>query len=190
MKQRFAVGDLSVFFLSKEEYQCPLTSEIVRIGKKINELKEESKGVISIRYGKRVVTTTQGINLGKITRGELVEIVDYNPVKNTMLVIGKKKPNAEAPTHWLALQAKTEINAVICLHDKEISENISDEHAAVINTDATLNSYEGITSVLKNLKANKYITIKDHGIMTTAVNLKEAEKQIVRIMRNHYENSR
>lgn len=190
MKTKFAVGDLSVFFLSKEECQCPLTPEIIRTGKNINDLKEDISGVISTRYGKRMITTTPKVDLGGITRKKLVEIVDYNPVKNTLLVIGKKKPSAEAPTHWLALQAKPEINAVICLHDKEIGENIPDGKKAFLDTDASLSSYEGITSVLKNINEKEYIVIKNYGIMTTAINLNTAEEKILRIMRNTHENSR
>ena len=61
----FANLNNQTFFVSKEQSNCPLIPDIVRLGKKFEDLgliKEDTEGIISLKYGKRLLINGSGSN--------------------------------------------------------------------------------------------------------------------------------
>lgn len=95
---------LQFFRLSKERVRCPLIPEVVKLSKKLNR----KRGTISVRYGKRMLSSPIGEGF--------VEVVDYDPVRNNLLFIGEEEPSVVSAIHWIILEAMEEINVIVHLH--------------------------------------------------------------------------
>ncbi len=100
------------FTISREEVSNPLLPEIVRAGKQLSE-NGCTAGVISARYGNRVVLSTGP--LADLEPAAFVELADYDPARNVVMVIGTNAPPQSTPLHWL-LYRRSETNAAIQLH--------------------------------------------------------------------------
>ena len=83
--------------------------------------------VISLRYGRRLVINSAGSNFVKINMDDILEIVDYDPIKRVMLVIGPKEPKLQTPVHWLICHAKKEINIIIEIKNSELAESFKEK---------------------------------------------------------------
>ena len=115
------------FFVSKEESNCPLITDVVRFSKKYKELdflQYITTVVISLGYGKRVLINGSKTNFGNINREDFLEIVDYDPVKKILLVIGANEPHIETPIHWIIQHARKDINAIMESNDDKLNEKI------------------------------------------------------------------
>ena len=117
--------NLQTFFISRENINSPLIIEIIRIIKKLKDL-ESSKNitslVISLGFGKRIIINAENTDFRNINKDDFVEIVDYDPVKSTILIIGRKEPHVETPVHWIIHNARNDINAIIQFYDERIFE--------------------------------------------------------------------
>ena len=109
---------MEVIFISKEIIGNPLVAEIVRIGKKIGK-----KGTISARFGNRILITAS-YNLKNLKEDDFVEVVDYNILSDTAVVIGPKEPSAALPLHWMIYRLP-KVNTVVHLHGKNINEELT-----------------------------------------------------------------
>ena len=163
---------MRVIFLSKEEVKNPLVEEIKEAGKIVKEkgLVEGSFGNISARYGKRMIITASGSDLGNLGDDDFVEVIDYNPITDIALVIGLKKPSIETPMHWL-IYKKPEINAIIHTH------KIFD-FAPTTEKYAPPGSIELAMEALKALKNANLINLKEHGSVAVGFDLKKALEEL------------
>ena len=169
------------FFVSNEQSNCSLLSEIIRVGKKFEEINllEGAMGVISLAYGKRVLINSSTIDLGVLKREDILEIVDYNPVKKIVLAIGQKEPNAETPVHWLIHRTRNDVNAIIQLNGEKNLEKIS-KNLPVTEKEYPPGTFELTKEVLKTLKTGKRVVIKNRGILFVGTSLKEVEDLVLK----------
>jgi hypothetical protein len=91
------------FFISGETSNCPYTADIIEFGKKLDEfgIVKDRECYISLSFGKRILINSKNFNIKYLKRQDIIEIVDYDPIKNVILVIGKKYPSIEMPIHWI-----------------------------------------------------------------------------------------
>ncbi len=172
--------DFQTFFISRELSNCPLIKDVLTTIKKIEEKKITGKnhtGVISVSYGKRVLINAADTNLKNVSKESLLEIVDYDPVKKNLLVIGIKEPHVETPVHWLIHHARDDVNAIIQLSDRELAKNFS-KKLPVTEKEYPPGTLNLAKEVLKKLRTSKSIVLKNNGILFTGYNLKEVEKLI------------
>jgi ribulose-5-phosphate 4-epimerase/fuculose-1-phosphate aldolase len=175
-------GNLSfqTFYTSKEESNCPLITEIVRIGKKIEKhglSKDITSAIVSLRYGRRMIINSDYEDVGGIKRGEIVEIVDYDPVKKVLLTIGPVQPKVETPVHWMIHHARDEINVVIQLNGEKIVKKLAGKIPST-KKEQIPGSFEMIKEVLQNLKTGKSVLIKNQGVLFVGGSIKEVEEQV------------
>ena len=168
------------FFVSKEKCSCPLVVELIGISKKIKKLGllENATGVISLSYGKRMVVQRVDSRLDDLMLDDFVEIVDYDPLKRIMLVIGKDEPCDESSVHWMIHHARDDINAALQLNGGEIIERFSKKFPMTEKL-FPLGSIDLIKEILKTLKNDKTIIIKDIGVLFAGADLKELEDSIL-----------
>jgi ribulose-5-phosphate 4-epimerase/fuculose-1-phosphate aldolase len=171
------------FYLSKDETNCPLLPEIVRIGKKYKDqglIDDESPIIISLGYGKRVLINGNVEDYSKIVRNELIEIADFNPVKNVLLIIGQNEPRSETPVHWMIHHARDDVNVVIQINNLGLIEKIDDKFPTT-EKDALPGSFEQIKEVLRLLRDNKILILRNQGVIFVGSTVKEIEDSILKI---------
>ena len=168
------------FFVSKEKCSCPLVVELIGISKKIKKLGllENATGVISLSYGKRMVVQRVDSRLDDLMLDDFVEIVDYDPLKRIMLVIGKDEPCMDASVHWMIHHAREDINAILQIKDERLIERFS-KNFPMTEKLFPLGSIDLVKEVLKTLKNSKNIIIKGTGVMFTGADLKELEDSVL-----------
>jgi len=169
------------FFASREQSNCPLIPDIVRIGKKLKEmgLLKDGTGVVSLGYGRRVLINGNDVSLGDVGRGDILEIVDYDPVKRVALTIGDKEPHVETPVHWLIHHARDDVNAVVQINSKKLAEKLS-KKLPVTEKEWPPGTFELTKEILKTLRTGKGILIKNKGALFVGNSLKEVEDLIVK----------
>jgi ribulose-5-phosphate 4-epimerase/fuculose-1-phosphate aldolase len=171
---------LQIFFVSRETSNCPLISEMIKLGKRLEEvgLADNEAGIVSLDYGKRLLINAKNIDLKKMTQHDVVEIVDYDPLKNIMMVIGTKDPCLETPVHWIIQKARHDINALLQINSTTLFERLK----GILPT--TEKETQPITldrakEILKTLRAGKTILIKNEGILFVGINIKEIQDALL-----------
>ena len=184
IEKNLANISFQTFFVSREMSNCPQISEIIRFCKKLDGLKilKDAEGTISISYGKRILVNGRDVDLSNIQQEAIVEIVDYDPVKNIVLAMGKKEPCIDTSVHWLIQKARHDIHAVFLLNSKKIFKKLSKD-LPVTENEAPSGTIEMAKEVLKTLREGKNILIKNKGALFVGFNLKEIEDSVLKICR-------
>jgi len=166
---------LQTFFISRETSNCPLISEMIKLGKRLEEIRlaDKENGIVSLNYGKRLLINAKNIDVKQMKQHDVVEIVDYDPLKNIMMVIGIKDPCLEAPVHWIVQKARHDINAVLQINSTTLFEKLK----------GTLPTTE--KEILKTLQTGKTILIKNTGILFVGINLQEIQDAILVYLGEH-----
>jgi len=99
------------FFLSREPVCNPVVAEVVAAGRHLGD-GIRCPGTISVRYGNRMLITGQGVNLCRLEPENLVEVADYDPVRQTVMVIGPRQPSLSTPLHWF-LYRRPDVHAAV-----------------------------------------------------------------------------
>jgi len=169
------------FYVSQEQSNCPLVSDIIRIGKKFEEhgLLKNNSGVISLGYGKRILINGNDVSLANVKGEDILEIVDYDPVKKIVLAIGQKEPHIETPVHWIIHHARNDVNAIIQLNDENLVKRRS-KKLPTTEKEYPPGSLELAKEILKALRTSKSIAIKDKGALFVGTCLKEAEGLVLK----------
>jgi len=173
--------NFQTFFASREQSNCPLIPDIVRIGKKLKEmgLLKDGTGVVSLGYGRRVLINRNEKSLGDVGREDILEIVDYDPVKRVVLAIGDKEPHVETPVHWLIHHARDDVNAVVQINSKKLAKRLSKKLPAT-EKEWPPGTFELTKEILKTLRTGKGILIKNKGALFVGNSLKEVEDLIAK----------
>ena len=170
---------LQVLFVSRETSKSPLFGELVKIGHilEIQGISTHETGIMSYDYGRRLIITAKNIDVKQMNQEDIVEIADYDPLKNIMLVIGTKEPSEEAPVHWIIQKARHDINVLLQVHSPSL----------VTKLQGTLPSTEVVTppgtldrakELLKTLRKGKTILIQDDEVLFAGINIPEIEKSV------------
>jgi len=170
------------FYVSKEESNCPLISDIIRSNKKIRELdvlKKIDQIIFSMRYIKRVLILADKINFKEIKQEDFLEIVDYDPLKKVILLIGLKEPRVETPIHWMIYNSRIEINAIIQINSGILSEKLEKKFPTT-EKDFPAGTLEQAKEILRNLRNSKIVVIKNQGVLFVANSQKEVEDTVLR----------
>ena len=171
------------FFVSREQSNSPLVSEMMRIGKNFKEqgLLKDVTGIISSGYGKRMIIPGNDFKLDELKRGDFLEIIDYNPVKKIVLAIGRNQPCIETPVHWLIHHARDDANAIIQLNGENVIKKLSKKFP-VTEKECPPGTLDLAKEILKLLRTNKNIIIKDTGALFVGANIKEVENSVLKAL--------
>ena len=180
MIDRESIGNnFQIFFISKELSNSSQIADIIKLGKKINDLKivKEDACSISMNYGKRILINSKNSHIKNIQQQDVIEIVDYDPIKNNMLVIGKKHPSVETPVHWIIQKARHDVNVIVKIKNKQLFNQL---HSYLPATEKIIpyGTIEYIKEILKTLRKGKNILVKDEGVLFTGFNVEEIEKSL------------
>jgi hypothetical protein len=171
---------LQVLFVSRETSKSPLFNDMVKIGRTLEQYIEPTRetAMVSYDYGRRLIITGKNTDVTQMSQADIVEIVDYDPLKNIMLVIGTKEPCQEAPVHWIIQKARHDINMLLQVHSPSLVRRLKDllPSTEEVTSPGTLDRAK---EFLKTLRKGKTILIPyDDDILFAGINLQEIEKSI------------
>lgn len=170
-----------VFYVSYEETNCPLVLEIVKFGKKLlgfDIIEKNSAMTVSMKYGKRMLLNSNVADFSNIQKKELLEIVDYDPLKNILLIIGPEEPKVETTLHWMIHHARYEVNVVVQINRKDYAEKLMDKYP-VTDEKLTMGSLDMSKNVLKNLKDSNIVVLREQGVLFTGDKPENVERNIL-----------
>lgn len=170
--------NFQIFYISKELTNCPLIIEIIKISKKLRDksiIKKDNDAVFSLGFGKRVIINGLVKDFSDIKRDELLEVVDFDPIKNNLLLIGPAKPKIETSLHWMIHHARDDINFITQIKNIDLIKELKDVE---ITDKYPIGSLDNTKEVLKALRTNKKIIIKNNGLLVVGRNTEDVEKQI------------
>jgi len=170
-----------IFYASREVSNCPLISEIISAIKrleKINLLKANPDITISMKYGKRVLITAKNLDFNKITPNDFLEIVDYDPLKKVLLLMGPKEPRIETTIHWLIHHAREEVKAIIQIDNEKLIEQLN-KKLPITDGKYQKGSLEQAKEILFKLRNSEIVVIKNQGIIFVGNNMKSVENSVV-----------
>ena len=132
---------------------------------------------ISMKYGKRMLINAQRTNKDDLTQETIVEVADFDPIKNVMLVIGKKNPCRESPVHWMIHHARDDINIVLELTSKSFYEKLQGRYPRT-EKETPQGTIERTKDVLRLLQKDKILLIQNEGVLFAGVNIPEIEQSL------------
>jgi hypothetical protein len=167
---------LHTLFVSHEVSHCPLISEMITLGKSLQPsgLLEKETGVLSLDYGNRLLINAKNVDVKKMTQQDIVEIVDYDPLKNIMMVIGPKEPALQTPEHWIIQKARRDIMVLLQMNNTVLYEKF--HHTFPMTEKETKpGTLERAKEILKTLRNGKIIVLKNEGILIAGLTIKETQ---------------
>jgi len=179
MNEKITISQkLQIFYVSKEETNCPLIIEIIKLSKKLKEtniLKKDSEAIFSLTFGKRMIINGTVKDFSNIKRDELLEVVDFDPIKNNLLLIGPAEPRIETSLHWMIHHVRDDVNFVVQIKKTDIINKIKDVD---VTDKYPIGSLDNTKEVLKALRTNKKVIIKNNSLLIVGRNIADIEKQI------------
>jgi Class II Aldolase and Adducin N-terminal domain len=172
---------LHTLFVSRETSKCPLLSEMITLGHNLQDfgLTDKDTGILSMDYGKRLLINAKNVDLRTITQQDIVEIVDYDPLKNILMVIGLNDPSFETPVHWIIQKARHDVNAILQITSKNLYERFQNQFPTTKN-DTKPGTLERAKEILQTLRTGKTILLQNEGIIFVGINTKEIQKTLNR----------
>jgi ribulose-5-phosphate 4-epimerase/fuculose-1-phosphate aldolase len=147
--------------------------------KKSGLFEETSDITISLRYGKRVLINGKNSLFGELKQEDFLEIVDYDPMKKIILLIGPNEPKFDSTIHWLVHYAKKEINAVVQINSKRLVERIKNRLPET-EVNYQRGSLELAKEILKAIRNSKGLIIKKNGVFFVGKDIDEIKKEILK----------
>lgn len=170
---------LQTLFVSRETSNCPLIAEMIKLGQNLKQLglTDTETGIISMDYGKRLLINAKNIDIKKMTQQDVVEIVDYDALKNVMMVIGPKDPAVETPVHWIIQKARHDINVLLQINSPALFERFQ-KTLPITEKETQPDSLERAKDILKTLRNGKTILLKNEGMIFGGINIKEINESL------------
>jgi len=180
IEQKLPTGLFQTFFVSKEISNCPLIVDMMKLGRTIDDLGIADDGfcTMSLGYGKRLLITAKNVDVRELKPQDIIEIVDYDPLKRTMLVIGAKDPALQTPVHWIIQKARKEAMAVLEITSPSILER-TPFMLPMTKQQTPIGTLERAKDVLSLLRESKYLRIQNEGMLLTGLNMSEIEQFLV-----------
>jgi hypothetical protein len=167
--------------LSNEISKFKLIPNMIKIigelNKKLN-FEDNEDIIISIKYGKRIVINCSNSNLKKMNYNDFIEIVDYNPIKKVLLLLGPNHPDFNMTLHWIIQSARRDTNVLVQLISNPLTNKLMKNNEKQIKN----NSIEISKDILIKFRNSNIAIIKNHGIFIIANNINEVNSIINKLI--------
>ncbi len=151
--------------------------ELINIFEKLKENLNIVFSSASLRTGAGFLINSTNFNFVEDKVENVVEVIDFDPIRNNMMVVGNIEPINESTIHWFLYRGLKDINGILIINDDEVFEIFKNRsfieleyNDGMLNTDLSLR-------ILKAAKDSK-ITILNgsiiSGILITGKTLNEA----------------
>jgi hypothetical protein len=164
----------NVQFISRAKQLTPRSKDVVAVAVSLkDDLKIKGNHSISTRTGNGFLINTGYFESKDFNRDNIVEVIDFDPVRNNMMVIGNDPPAFDSAYQWFIYRGLPWINGVINIDNLDIIEQFSkkypivDMYKKISNTDLAL-------TILKTAKSSKICILKNQSVLVVGNTLKEA----------------
>jgi ribulose-5-phosphate 4-epimerase/fuculose-1-phosphate aldolase len=169
----------SSFFMSSRPSTSKFAREIIDCNRSLGDA--INYGIvrsISTKYGHRFMITCAGSSGAELSADNVVEVADYDPIRNTMMLLGTNEPNLDAPLHWLIYKGLPNINGVARIYDESMMQN-----SELLKTKRNIKhiNFETSLEVLEMLKKSNCIVMGNLGLVVIGKSLKEVANTIINI---------
>ena len=170
---------LQTVFVSREISNCPLISDMIQLGRSLKQygITDNESGMLSLNYGKRMLINAKNVDIKTMTQQDVVEIVDYDPLKNIMMAIGSKDPCREAPVHWIIQKARHDINALLQINSITIYKKL-EGMLPTTEKETQPGTLERAKEILRTARKEKTIAIRNEGVLFAGMQLREIQKAL------------
>jgi len=171
-----------IIYVSRETSNCPLIAQMIQLGHHLEDLgiPETDVGIASFDYGKRLLINGKNTDIKKMNQHDAVEIVDYDPLKNILMVIGTKDPCRETPVHWIIQKARHDINVLLQINSRSLAEKLKGT-LPTTSRETPAGTLEQAKELLKTLREGKTVLLDNHAVLCAGVNTQEIEKTLEKI---------
>jgi len=162
-KEKIPNLPIKTFYISKETISSPHLIEIIKMGKILIQnkiLNKNSDFVMSMKYGKRMIISSEIQDFEKISKDELIEVADYDPIKKNMLIIGPGEHKKNTALHWMLHYAIKDINTIVEIKNNLIDKKIT-KNLIKIQDNYPKNSVDYIKEALVKIKDNNILLDED-----------------------------
>lgn len=151
-------------------------TELVNYFEKVREKLNIKIESVSHRTGSGFLINTADYEITDKKMDNIVEVIDYDPIRNNMMVIGNLPPINEAIIHWFIYRGFNEINNVIIINNLEIFELFkSGSYPELVYKDGVINTNFAL-NILKVVKNSKIVLLNGSiilGVLITGKSLDE-----------------
>ncbi len=174
--------ELQTFFITHELSNNPLIQQVISWGKQYAELNPHKTltGLLSAGYSRRTVCTREVLAIAALTREDIIEIVDFDAIKNVLLIIGKNTPIKNTAAHWMIHNARTDIGVILSLNLPE--KEINNTHLSEIEINTSQPIYEQVKNILKTLQHHTTFIINEKNVFVTARTFAELKENLKEIL--------
>jgi ribulose-5-phosphate 4-epimerase/fuculose-1-phosphate aldolase len=184
MIEKYVGRKFETEFKGSEAPEDTRVYEIIQLGEKFKKMgllpKEHGGfgGNMSFRNDKGFVVTAGGVDKGKLTPRNFVQVLNCNMDTKKVIAEGEMQPSSETLTHYLIYREKKAVNAVIHVHDSLVLEKAAKLKVRVTPNHHPYGTTELAYEIEKTLGHDKYIGVKGHGVLAAGKSLWEAGKLI------------
>lgn len=177
-------ADVHYVYSSHEQPANPYVDQFISFCSKLPRLlnTEHVSGSMSLSFAKRLITTNDSMTLDRIQPGDIVEIVDYDPIKDIFVLMGKTTPGSFANTHWLVQRAREDVQIVLLLFDEVVS-SFQLNQVPETKKEYPIGTLDLTKEILRTLKTSSMTKIKNQGLIITSKSFQELEQIIKKLQR-------
>lgn len=139
-----------------------------------------SAGNLSIRSKSGTIITASGVDLGKISKEDLVEVVECNLEKFELKAVGLAEPSSESLMHWKIYQRRPAVNAILHGHSRLILKHAAEMELCTTKHFQEYGTIELLKEILNVLGDRNFIVIKRHGFLSLGQTMKEAGERAIK----------
>lgn len=186
MAEEYVGRKFKTEFVEKKILAYPAVEKLVVVSRRLGmmDFLKGMAGNLSVRSENGFVITAGGVSKEKLSKEDLVEVLDYDQKKNVVSVLGLREPSSEARMHWLVYKNFPEINAVVHVHDMLVLDNVEavgSQGVAFTEREVPYGTDELAKQVVKALKKAMYVVMANHGSLAVGGSLEEAFDLILSI---------
>jgi L-fuculose-phosphate aldolase len=171
-------------FSSKEVPEDSRIYEMISLGEKFHGMhllpKERGghAGNMSFRNSKGFVITAGGIDKGKLTQDDFVQVLSCNVDTKSVRAEGAKEPSSETMMHYLIYSTRPEVGAIIHVHDDTLLSKAVKLKVKETSSPHPYGTVELAKDVVKSIGKADFVAVRKHGVVSLGKSLWEAGKRI------------
>lgn len=128
------------------------------------------RGILSARYGNRCTVSPAGTPLASLSAGSFLEVVEYDPHGDQLLLLGGSEPDPQAAVHALVYRARDEVKCILQLQVPPDHP----AHDALPRADGKGNPLDDAMEVLRGLKEGDAVSVAGRWVLAVGGSPREA----------------
>lgn len=165
----------NIQFISRAKQLTPRSKEVVTVAVSLkDDLKIKGNHSISTRTGNGFLINTGYFDSKDFSRDYIVEVIDFDPVRNNMMVIGNDPPAPDSAFQWFIYRGLPWINGVLNINNLDIIESFSTKDYPIVDMYKKISNTDLALNILKTAKSSNICILKNKSVLVVGITLKEA----------------